>query len=154
MTFIDVDEVNIVGVDDHDEPDSCIAADVSTGRHRAELARQGSLADRHLPASHVGRSGVSAAGRQNSNAVDAIGAGSGGSGCVSVETAESGETPDSEAEDDLDHEQQVKFLVEDDKGGDDKMRLHRRDTPHHLKNKRINQQVSFILYENLKSGYF
>ncbi len=24
---------------------------------------------------------------------------------------------------------------------EDKMRLHRRDTPHHLKNKRINQQV-------------
>ena len=25
--------------------------------------------------------------------------------------------------------------------GEDRMRLHRRDTPHHLKNKRINQQV-------------
>ena len=134
MTFTDVDEVNIVGVDHDDEPDSCIAVDVSTGRHRAELARQGSLADRHLPASH--------AGRQNSSAADTIGAGSGGSGCVSVETAESQETPDSEGDDDLDHEQQVKFMVEDDKGGDDKMRLHRRDTPHHLKNKRINQQVS------------
>lgn len=111
---------------------------MSSGRHRAELARQGSLADRHLPAGrHLPSS---------SSIGDPVGAGSGGSGCVSVETAESQETPDSEVEDDLDHETGgggVRFKVDDEAGGDDKMRLHRRDTPHHLKNKRINQQVSF-----------
>ena len=42
-------------------------------------------------------------------------------------------------------ERGVKFNV-DEEGGDgsnagEKQRLHRRDTPHHLKNKRINQQV-------------
>ena len=31
--------------------------------------------------------------------------------------------------------------VEEGEAGEDKMRLHRRDTPHHLKNKRVNQQV-------------
>ena len=66
-------------------------------------------------------------------------AGSGGSGCVSVESE--GEQADTDTDD---HEQTaVRFKVEteEDGAGDDKMRLHRRDTPHHLKNKRINQQV-------------
>ena len=113
--------------------DPCIAADVGANRHRAELARQGSLADRHLPASLVAR-------RQNSVPSDP--AGSGGSGCVSVES----EGEAAEADTDDDHEQTaVRFKVEaeEDAGGDDKMRLHRRDTPHHLKNKRINQQVMY-----------
>ena len=30
-------------------------------------------------------------------------------------------------------------------GVDEKQRLHRRDTPHHLKNKRINQQVRITI---------
>ena len=35
----------------------------------------------------------------------------------------------------------VRFRVEEEAGPEgDKMRLHRRDTPHHLKNKRINSQ--------------
>ena len=35
----------------------------------------------------------------------------------------------------------VRFRVEEEPGPEgDKMRLHRRDTPHHLKNKRINNQ--------------
>ena len=68
-------------------------------------------------------------------------AGSGGSGCVSVES-EGEHNEDSETED---HEQTaVRFKVEEEGTGDDKMRLHRRDTPHHLKNKRINQQVSSL----------
>ena len=29
----------------------------------------------------------------------------------------------------------------------EQQRLHRRDTPHHLKNKRINQQVSFSVHQ-------
>ena len=33
---------------------------------------------------------------------------------------------------------------EDLDGEPERQRLHRRDTPHHLKNKRINQQVSWI----------
>lgn len=46
----------------------------------------------------------------------------------------------------------VRFDTEEESGegggvdGEEKMRLHRRDTPHHLKNKRINQQV-----DNLRS---
>ncbi len=43
------------------------------------------------------------------------------------------------------HERGVKFNVEEEDGyppgAGEKQRLHRRDTPHHLKNKRINQQV-------------
>ena len=68
-------------------------------------------------------------------------------------SVESGDNDDHES-DAEDHESAVRFKVDDDGSGEDKMRLHRRDTPHHLKNKRINQQVSFILNENLKSGYF
>ena len=40
-----------------------------------------------------------------------------------------------------DEETGVRFRVEEEPGPEgDKMRLHRRDTPHHLKNKRINNQ--------------
>ena len=55
---------------------------------------------------------------------------------------------ESEGEDDRDSEEHeagdtaVRFKVEEGEAGEDKMRLHRRDTPHHLKNKRVNQQVS------------
>ena len=105
------------------------AVDTSAGRHRAELGRQGSLADRHLPASLVRR--------QNSHPSDPGLAGSGGSGCVSVESE--GEQGDSEEDQD---QAAVRFKVDEDPANDEKQRLHRRDTPHHLKNKRINQQVS------------
>ena len=39
-------------------------------------------------------------------------------------------------------------------GVDEKQRLHRRDTPHHLKNKRINQQVRItsLTYEVARSS--
>ena len=69
--------------------------------------------------------------RQNSEGASDGGAPSGGSGCVSVESeGEQGEEPG------------VRFRVaEEDQGAEgDRMRLHRRDTPHHLKNKRINNQ--------------
>merc|ERR1719319_1485000 len=109
--------------------------DVKVQRGRAELARQGSLADRHPPASLAAR-------RQNSNPSDPGANGSGGSGGVSR---------DSEAESEEDHEQTaVRFQVdgaeneeENDEAGLDTtaQRLHRRDTPHHLKNKRVNQSV-------------
>jgi len=102
--------------------------DVTAGRHRAELGRQGSLADRQLPAS-VAR-------RQNSNPSDPGAGGSGGSGCVSRDS----ETEETDSEED--HEQTaVRFKVDEEGVSDEKQRLHRRDTPHHLKNKRINQQV-------------
>eukprot|EP00092_Neocalanus_flemingeri_P034773 GFUD01037843.1.p1 GENE.GFUD01037843.1~~GFUD01037843.1.p1 ORF type:complete len:1576 (+),score=260.87 GFUD01037843.1:158-4885(+) len=102
--------------------------DVTAGRHRAELGRQGSLADRQLPAS--------LARRQNSNPSDPGAGGSGGSGCVSRDS----ETEETDSEED--HEQTaVRFKVDEEGGNDEKQRLHRRDTPHHLKNKRINQQV-------------
>jgi len=39
----------------------------------------------------------------------------------------------------------LRFSVDDGLGGDDKLRLHRRDTPHHLKNKRISQQVVVVV---------
>ena len=46
--------------------------------------------------------------------------------------------------------QGVRFMVNDRFPGEDeepeKQRLHRRDTPHHLKNKRINQQVKRGLF--------
>ena len=71
--------------------------DVKVQRGRAELARQGSLADRHPPASLAAR-------RQNSNPSDPGANGSGGSGCVSR---------DSEAESEEDHEQTaVRFQVD------------------------------------------
>ena len=109
------------------------ALDVTAGRHRAELARQGSLADRHLPAS-VAR-------RQNSNPSDPGAGGSGGSGCVSRDS----ETEETDSEED--HEQTaVRFKVDEDGVNEEKQRLHRRDTPHHLKNKRINQQVIFLIF--------
>ena len=101
---------------------------MTAGRHRAELGRQGSLADRQLPAS-VAR-------RQNSNPSDPGAGGSGGSGCVSRDS----ETEETDSEED--HEQTaVRFKVDEEGVSDEKQRLHRRDTPHHLKNKRINQQV-------------
>ena len=101
---------------------------MTAGRHRAELARQGSLADRQLPAA-VAR-------RQNSNPSDPGAGGSGGSGCVSRDS----ETEETDSEED--HEQTaVRFKVDEEGVNDEKQRLHRRDTPHHLKNKRINQQV-------------
>ena len=102
---------------------------MTAGRHRAELGRQGSLADRQLPAS-VAR-------RQNSNPSDPGAGGSGGSGCVSRDS----ETEETDSEED--HEQTaVRFKVDEEGVSDEKQRLHRRDTPHHLKNKRINQQVN------------
>jgi len=101
--------------------------DVTAGRHRAELARQGSLADRQLPAA-VAR-------RQNSNPSDPGAGGSGGSGCVSRDS----ETEETDSEEDRDTA--VRFKVDEEGVNDEKQRLHRRDTPHHLKNKRINQQV-------------
>ena len=53
---------------------------------------------------------------------------------MSVESE--GEQGDEEEE-----ETGVRFRVEEEPGPEgDKMRLHRRDTPHHLKNKRINNQ--------------
>ena len=45
----------------------------------------------------------------------------------------------------------VRFMVEnripgaDEEEEPERQRLHRRDTPHHLKNKRINQQVIIVL---------
>ena len=111
------------------------ALDTSAGRHKAELGRQGSLADRHLPASLVRR--------QNSHPSDPGLAGSGGSGCVSVESE--GEQADSEEDQEG---AAVRFQVdEEDPATDEKQRLHRRDTPHHLKNKRINQQVCHCLLD-------
>ena len=50
-----------------------------------------------------------------------------------------------EQDDDGLREDGVRFSVDGVEEGvdrEDKMRLHRRDTPHHLKNKRINQQVN------------
>ena len=47
-------------------------------------------------------------------------------------------------------QQGVRFLVsdhvpgEDPEGEPERQRLHRRDTPHHLKNKRINQQQLWV----------
>jgi len=61
--------------------------DVTAQRGRAELARQGSLADRHPPASLAAR-------RQNSNPSDP--GGSGGSGCVSRESEASDDEQDRE----------------------------------------------------------
>ena len=61
-------------------------ADTSAGRHRAELARQGSLADRQLPANMASQAAAVAARRQNSNPSVAGMAGSGGSGCVRWDT--------------------------------------------------------------------
>ena len=52
-----------------------------------------------------------------------------------------------EQDDDGLREDGVRFSVDGVGEGvdsEDKMRLHRRDTPHHLKNKRINQQVDFF----------
>ena len=75
---------------------------------------------------------AAAARRQNSEGASDGGAPSGGSGCVSVE---------SEGEQVEEEETGVRFRVEEEPGPEgDKMRLHRRDTPHHLKNKRINSQ--------------
>ena len=43
---------------------------------------------------------------------------------------------------------QVPPACEDEAGEQpEQQRLHRRDTPHHLKNKRINQQVSFSVHQ-------
>jgi len=92
--------------------------DVTAQRGRAELARQGSLADRHPPASLAAR-------RQNSNPSDPGAGGSGGSGCVSRESDASDEEQD--------HEQTaVRFNVEeeDEETGDVELdttaqRLHR-----------------------------
>ena len=106
--------------------------------------RQGSLADRQLPASLAAR-------RQNSNPSDP-GAGSGasasgGSACVSRDSED----------DEGDRLGAVRFDTEEDGGGgvdgEEKMRLHRRDTPHHLKNKRINQQVIYLLTQLEYSTY-
>ena len=48
---------------------------------------------------------------------------------------------ESEGEQVEEEETGVRFRVEEEPGPEgDKMRLHRRDTPHHLKNKRINSQ--------------
>ena len=78
---------------------------------------------------------AAAARRQNSEGASDGGAPSGGSGCVSVESE--GEQLEEEGEE----ETGVRFRVEEEPGPEaDKMRLHRRDTPHHLKNKRINNQ--------------
>ncbi len=65
-----------------------------------------------------------------------------------------------------DREQGVRFQVSEGVDEDsicrdepEKLRLHRRDTPHHLKNKRINSQVMrqldiFHLFQNHSSLYF
>jgi len=124
--------------------------DVTAQRGRAELARQGSLADRHPPASLAAR-------RQNSNPSDPGAGGSGGSGCVSRESDASDEEHD--------HEQTaVRFNVEEEEEetGDVELdttaqRLHRRDTPHHLKNKRVSQgvdkeRVATIIAQALQKG--
>ena len=84
---------------------------------------------------YIFQQNAAAARRQNSEGASDGGAPSGGSGCVSVESeGEQGEQMDEE-------ETGVRFRVEEEPGPEgDKMRLHRRDTPHHLKNKRINNQ--------------
>merc|ERR1719220_1334531 len=128
--------------------------DVTAQRGRAELARQGSLADRHPPASLAAR-------RQNSNPSDPGAGGSGGSGCVSRESEAS--------DDEQDREQTaVRFNVdpeeeeEEEENGEAELdttaqRLHRRDTPHHLKNKRVSQgvdkeRVATIIAQALQKG--
>ena len=56
-------------------------------------------------------------------------------------SVESEGEPGEQGEEGEEEETGVRFRVEDEAGPEgDKMRLHRRDTPHHLKNKRINNQ--------------
>ena len=66
------------------------------------------------------------------------------------------ESEGDQADSEEDNEQAaVRFKVEDDPANDEKQRLHRRDTPHHLKNKRINQQVSqHFMVINYPCGIF
>ncbi|XP_040572350.1 protein lap4 isoform X4 [Lepeophtheirus salmonis] len=98
---------------------------VDSQKDRAELARQGSLADRSLPA------GIQIK-RQSSG------------GDTGMSSSAESTSSDSEREPSA-----VRFLVESEAALDDtdhgsepeRQRLHRRDTPHHLKNKRIHQQV-------------
>ena len=86
--------------------------------------------------------------RQNSHPSDPGLAGSGGSGCVSVESE--GEQADSEEDTEG---AAVRFQVDEDPANDEKQRLHRRDTPHHLKNKRINQQV-FVSVPQCRQSFY
>jgi len=55
---------------------------------------------------------------------------------------------DSDSDSD-DAETAVRFKVEDKEAVEEKQRLHRRDTPHHLKGKRLNQQLDKELAESI-----
>merc|ERR1719289_137615 len=121
-----------------------VILDSTAAKGKAELARQGSLADRQLPANLAAR-------RQNSNPSDPGAGSAGASACASRNSEEEEEEDDENLEDrrnDDENDGGVRFDVDGVAGGivgdgdnNDRQRLHRRDTPHHLKNKRINQQV-------------